>query len=33
MMHRRTGVGGEPAPLLLELAKSGARLSAWEASR
>jgi 3-hydroxyacyl-CoA dehydrogenase len=32
-MHRMTGFGSEPAPLLAELAKSGGSFAAWDARR
>jgi 3-hydroxyacyl-CoA dehydrogenase len=32
-MHRRTGFGSEPAPLLAELAKAGSTFAAWDAGR
>jgi len=32
-MHGRAGFGSEPAPLLIELAKSGSSFAAWDAAR
>jgi len=32
-MHRAAGFGSEPAPLLIELAKSGSSFAAWDAAR
>ena len=32
-MHRAAGFGSEPAPLLVELAKSGSSFAAWDAAR
>jgi 3-hydroxyacyl-CoA dehydrogenase len=32
-MHRKTGFGSEPAPLLVELAKGGGSFAAWDAGR
>jgi 3-hydroxyacyl-CoA dehydrogenase len=32
-MHRRTGFGSEPAPLLVELAKTDGSFSAWDAAK
>ncbi len=32
-MHDRTGLGSEPAPLLVELARAGSTFAAWDAGR
>jgi 3-hydroxyacyl-CoA dehydrogenase len=32
-MHRHTGFGSEPAPLLIELANAGSSFTAWDAGR